>query len=125
MGKYISIRGWFECEEHDVSKVKEICREFTKNYSDTELNYNTRKLYQSGWVFPENQVNWTTYIFYGADIREYHLDFIKQQISKIAIIPEITGYFLIDDHEGEKKICWQVFDGHFVETEQINILFNN
>lgn len=39
MGKYISIRGWFECEEHDVSKVKEICMEFTENCSDTELNY--------------------------------------------------------------------------------------
>lgn len=125
MGKYISIRGWFECEEHDVSKVKEINMKFTENYSDTELNYNTRKLYQLGWVYPENQVNWTTYIFYGADIREYHLGFIKEQISEIAVIPEITGYFLIDDHEGEQKLCWQVFDGHLVETEQVNIKFNN
>ncbi len=37
MGKYISIRGWFECEEHDVSNVKEICMDFTENYKDTEL----------------------------------------------------------------------------------------
>jgi len=48
MGKYISIRGWFEYEEHDVSKVKGICMEFTENYNDTELSYDARKLYQSG-----------------------------------------------------------------------------
>jgi len=124
MGKYVSIRGWFECEENDISTIKKVCEEFTKNYDDTLLSPEKRKLYQSGWIFPESQINWTTYIFYGADIREYHLDFIKEQISQIAIIPDITGYFLVDDHEGDRKLCWQIVDQALIQTEQTNILFN-
>lgn len=125
MGKYVSIRGWLECNENNISEIKQICEDYTQNYSGLKIDYSTRKLYQLGWVFPETQVNWTTYIFYGADIREYYLDFIREQIYKIAEIKELTGFFLLDDHEGEMKKCWQISHGNFVETEQVNILFNN
>ncbi|GED12592.1 hypothetical protein [Aneurinibacillus migulanus] len=125
MGKYVSIRGWFECEENDIGKIKEVCNYFSENHSENQLTHDKRKLYQSGWNFPEKVINWTAYVFYGADIREYHSDFIKKQVVAIAKVnPEITGYFLIDDHDGEKKVCWQVFDGNLVETEQGKILFN-
>ena len=125
MGKYVSIRGWFECEENDIEKIKEVCNFFGKKYSENDLSLEKRKMYQSGWSFPEKIINWTAYVFYGADIREYHSDFIKEQVVAIAKINhEIIGFFLIDDHDGETKICWQVFNGKLVETEQGKIIFN-
>jgi hypothetical protein len=70
-------------------------------------------------------MNWTAYVFYGADIREYHSDFIKKQLDEIAKLnSDLTGYFLIDDHDGEKKMCWQIFGGKLVETKQGEVLFN-
>ncbi|OWR31284.1 hypothetical protein CDO73_07740 [Saccharibacillus sp. O23] len=124
MGKYVSIRGWLECEEHDIEKIKDINRKFVQREFTTKLDHEKRELYQKGWVFPENQVNWTSYIFYGADLREYDLDFIKDQIREIAEIEGITGHFLIDDHDSEKRLCWQVFNRRLVESEQLNIWFH-
>lgn len=125
MGKYVSIRGWIECEEKDIEKIKEIRNYFIQNYPEYELDLDKRKLYQSGWNFPGAIINWTAYVFYGADIREYHSDFIKKQVEEIAKLNlDITGYFLIDDHDGENKVCWQIFSGKLIETEQGEILFN-
>ncbi|PUA36647.1 hypothetical protein C8Z91_25040 [Paenibacillus elgii] len=124
LGRYVSIRGWIECEEKDIATIKEICNHFIKD-AEYELDLERRKLYQSGWNFPKATINWTAYVFYGADIREYHSNFIKKQLDEIAKLNSgITGYFLIDDHDADKKLCWQIFGGKLVETEQGEILFN-
>ncbi|MCI1694298.1 hypothetical protein [Aneurinibacillus aneurinilyticus] len=125
MGKYVSIRGWIECEDGDLLKIKEVYDYFLDNYSENEISSEKRKLYQTGWGFPSNVVNWTAYVFYGADIREYHTDFIKAQLTAIAKInQDITGFFLIDDHDGENKFCWQLLNGSLIETEQGIVIFN-
>lgn len=124
MGKYVSVRGWLECDESTINEVKKIRDDFTANYNEGLLDEDKLELYQSGWTFPERQINWTAYVFYGADIREYHLDFMKKQLSEMANIEDITGYFLIDDHDGEYHLCWQISDNKIIESEQENIVFN-
>jgi hypothetical protein len=69
MGKYVSVRGWLECDEHTVNEVKKIRDDFTASSNEGLLIEDKLELYQSGWTFPERQINWTAYVFYGADVR--------------------------------------------------------
>ncbi|WP_366290582.1 hypothetical protein [Paenibacillus sp. AN1007] len=42
----------------------------------------------------------------------------------MANIQDVTGYFLIDDHDGDYHLCWQIYENKIVESEQQNIVFN-
>jgi hypothetical protein len=119
MSKFISIRGWIECDKEYIPKIKDIISYFSKEYSKYPIEQETKDLYQKGWNIPADTINWTAYIFYGADIREYNSDFIKDEITAIAESnKEIEGYFFVDDDEGEKKLYWRVYNGKIIETER-------
>ncbi|MBB4795980.1 hypothetical protein [Streptomyces nodosus] len=62
MGVYVSVRGWLECDETQLAAAQEI------------ISSHTDEHYSSGWTTPRQRVNWTSYLFYGADIRESALD---------------------------------------------------
>ena len=47
MGIYVSVRGWLECDEQQLAAIGET---------------------------PRRHVNWTHYVFFGADMRESALD---------------------------------------------------
>ncbi|MGW6405414.1 hypothetical protein, partial [Streptomyces sp. NPDC055134] len=75
--------------------------------------------YSHGWSTPRQHVNWTHYIFYGADIRESALEWFMDQIREIARIPAsdddgdlIRGLFLAS-HEVDGTTEWQVREGQF------------
>jgi hypothetical protein len=93
MGKYVSVRGWLECDENTVNEVKKIRDDFTASSNQGLLDKDKLELYQSGWTFPDRQMNWTAYVFYGADLREYHLDFMKKQLSEMANIQDVQDIF--------------------------------
>src|SRR5262245_50412019 len=57
MGGYVSVRGWMECDETQLATVQEIISSHADDH------------YSNGWSTPRQQVNWTCYLFYGADIR--------------------------------------------------------
>ncbi|MFD0078853.1 hypothetical protein ACFVIY_41525 [Streptomyces sp. NPDC127166] len=108
MGGYVSVRGWLECDEKQLATVQEIISSHADDH------------YSSGWSTPRQQVNWTHYIFYGADIRESALEWFTNQITEIARIPasdddedRIRGLFLAS-HEVEGTTEWQVRDGQLV-----------
>lgn len=54
MGIYVSVRGWLECDKRQLVAVQE-------NISSHEEDR-----YSSGWGAPRRHVNWTHYIFLGA-----------------------------------------------------------
>ncbi|NLL64159.1 MAG: hypothetical protein GX241_08060 [Ruminococcaceae bacterium] len=119
MGHFVSIRGWIECEEGDIIFIKEIMDNFCRNYTKHFIKEETKKLYQKGWQIPNEFINWSAYIFYGADIREYHTDFIKDQIIAIAASnKEIEGYFHVDDDEGNIKVSWKLYKGELIVSER-------
>ncbi|WP_327696780.1 hypothetical protein [Streptomyces sp. NBC_00459] len=110
MGVYVSIRGWLECDEKQLAAVHEI----TSSHEDNH--------YTSGWGSPRQHVNWTHYLFYGADIRESALDWFTDQIEKIARIPasdddgdRVRGLFLVS-HESDGMAEWQIRDGQLLIT---------
>ncbi|MFF3014910.1 hypothetical protein [Streptomyces sp. NPDC057939] len=105
MGVYVSIRGWLECDGTQLVAVRRI----VSSHEDDH--------YSNGWGAPRRQVNWTSYMFYGADIRESALDRFEEQIRQIARIPAsdedgdfVQGLFLVS-HEVEGTSEWQVRDG--------------
>lgn len=110
MGVYVSIRGWLECDETQLTAIQGIISSHEDHH------------YTNGWGSPRRHVNWTHYIFYGADIRESALDWFTDQIREIARIPAsdddgdlVQGVFLVS-HEVDGTAEWQVRDGQFFIT---------
>ncbi|KNY25890.1 hypothetical protein [Pseudobacteroides cellulosolvens] len=118
MGHYVSIRGWIGCEAGDIFVIQEINKKFLWNYSNYQITYQTKELYQKGWCFPNEFINWTNYVFYGADIRQYHSDFIKELIAIAESNHEIEGHFSVDDDEGVIKQYWNLTDGKLTVIER-------
>ncbi|CAL9574115.1 hypothetical protein SUDANB120_04910 [Streptomyces sp. enrichment culture] len=105
MGVYVSVRGWLECDETQLAAIQEIISSHADDH------------YSHGWTTPRRQVNWTRYVFYGADIRESALDWFTDQLGEMAQIPAsdedgdlVRGLFLAG-HEAGGGTEWQVRDG--------------
>ncbi|MFJ3704693.1 MULTISPECIES: hypothetical protein [unclassified Streptomyces] len=105
MGVYVSIRGWLECDETQLTAVREVIASHEENH------------YSNGWGSPRRHTSWTHYIFYGADIRASALDWFVDQIKEIARIPasdddgDLVQGLLLVSHEVEGPSEWQVRDG--------------
>ncbi|MFC9247499.1 hypothetical protein ACFT7S_26885 [Streptomyces sp. NPDC057136] len=106
MGIYVSVRGWLECDERQLAAAQEI---ISSHHDDH---------YSNGWGTPRQHVNWTHYLFYGADLRQSALDRLVDQVGEIARIPasdddgdRIRGLFLAS-HEVDGTTEWQVREGH-------------
>lgn len=118
MANYVSVKGWLECEEDDVKLIKDLIKEYelSTNY-DIIMDSDIRKLYNRGWHFQEEAINWTSYVFYGADIKNYCLNFIKDElVDIIKINNEMEGVFFIDAEDGD-KIIWKILDGKLLEKK--------
>ncbi|MFF6783466.1 hypothetical protein [Streptomyces sp. NPDC012510] len=105
MGTYVSVRGWLECDETQLAAIQQIIDAHDDNH------------YTNGWGSPRKHVNWTHYLFYGADMRASALDWFTDQIREMARLPPsdgdgdlVQGLFLAT-HEVEGTTEWQVRDG--------------
>lgn len=105
MGIYVSVRGWLECDEQQLAAINAVIAAHDDGH------------YSGGWGAPRRHINWTYYVFYGADIREAALDELLDQLREIARIPasdadndRVSGLFLAS-HEVHGMSEWQVRDG--------------
>lgn len=110
MGIYVSARGWLECDKKQAVAVQEII----SSHADDHCS--------NGWSTPRQQVNWTHYIFYGADIRESALDWFVSQLREIAQVPasdddgdRIRDLFLTS-HELDGTTEWQIREGQLFSS---------
>lgn len=109
MGVYVSVRGWLQCDEKQLTAIREIIASHEDDH------------YSGGWGTPRQHVNWIHYVFYGADIRESAQDWLLNQIREIAQVPadddedRVTGLFLAT-HEVHGTSEWQVRDGRVFIT---------
>jgi hypothetical protein len=76
-----------------------------------------RDLYPGGWAFPERPFNWALYVFYGGDIREAELPWLREQVEAMAALPAVdddgdlpAGLFVISDERAAVSV-WEVRDG--------------
>ncbi|MCQ8773100.1 hypothetical protein [Streptomyces telluris] len=103
MGTYISVRGWLECDDKQLAAIQEIISAHEDDH------------YSNGWSTPRRHINWTHYLFYGADVRESALDWFTDQITEIAQIPDTDGYLVrglfLATHEVTGTMEWQIRNG--------------
>lgn len=122
MAKYLSLRGWIECDEQDLEKIKKRLSESQESIKKYPVDFEQAKLYSKGWRFPENNVGWSSYVFYGADIKNYALDYIISQFKSItAVDDEIVGYLFISDDEGEERKVLK-FNKERYKTDVLDLL---
>lgn len=102
---YTSVRGWLELDFKQRDTAEEIIRRHCDDH------------YSGGWAFPASPFNWTLYLFYGGDIRETALPWLRAQVVEMAEIPPVdddgdrpTGLFLVTDERGGSTM-WTVRDG--------------
>ncbi|MFJ2723071.1 hypothetical protein [Streptomyces sp. NPDC087437] len=106
MSVYVSIRGWLECTEGQMEKLRKIVGDDSGHH------------YAGGWSFPIRNFNWTFYAFYGGDIQEQDVAWLLglvERIAKIRGIDEdeedsVRGLFLLS-HEVNGLSEWQIRDG--------------
>lgn len=104
-GMYTSVRGWIEVDHKQRRAVEEI------------IESSRHDLYSGGWSFPSTPFNWTLYVFYGGDIPDGELPWLREQAQRIAALAPVDddgdrpiGLFLVTDERGAADI-WQVRDG--------------
>jgi hypothetical protein len=104
MGMYVSVRGWLEVDHRQREAIEAI---IAAAYRD---------LYSGGWAFPARPFNWTLYVFYGGDIREAELPWLRDQVGQMAALPPAdddgdtpVGLFLLSDERMTAGI-WEIRD---------------
>ncbi|MFD5818180.1 hypothetical protein [Streptomyces sp. NPDC127038] len=108
----VSVRGWLQCDEGQLVRIKEIVAADDPN-----------RTYSGGWAFPPRQYNSANWAFYGGDIRAVSLDWFEERLRQIAGIPASDpddgyddrprGLFLLS-HDVDGMSEWRVRNGALV-----------
>jgi hypothetical protein len=105
MGMYASVRGWLQVDHQQREAVESL------------IAAAYHELYSGGWGFPARPFNWSLYVFYGGDIREAYLPWLREQVAGIAALPPADddgdmpiGLFVVSD-ERATVLAWEVRDG--------------
>jgi hypothetical protein len=103
MGMYASIRGWVEIAFEQRVSAERI------------IEQNRHDLYSGGWAFPPKPFNWTLYLFYGGDIRQGEVPWLRHQVEQLARLPPVDedddwpqGLFVVTAEESEDARMWQI-----------------
>lgn len=101
---YASVSGWIRLDHELRSAVEEVIERHGDGF------------YSGGWGFPSAPFNWSLHVFYGGEIRESELPWLREQVSQLAALPAVDadgdrprGLFLITDERGEAA-WWEVRD---------------
>jgi hypothetical protein len=99
MGMYASVRGWLEADHGQREAIEAV------------IAAARRDLYSGGWAFPERPFNWTLYVFYGGDVKESELPWLREQVESMAALPPVNddgdmpvGLFVISDERVQPAV---------------------
>ena len=107
MAYFYSMRGWFEVEPDNFSKIIEVVHSLQSSYPKDTKQW----LYLQGWCWRETAINWTRYLFYGADVTDEGLDLFENTLNKLAGMSlNLSGYFHAQGEDGERNLIYQVTD---------------
>lgn len=102
---YVSVRGWLEIAFPQRVTAEQI------------IQRHRHDPYSGGWAFPAAPFNWTLYLFYGGDIQESDVPWLREQVAELAAMPAVDedgdrtrGLFLVNDERGTAEV-WQIRDG--------------
>ncbi|MBW4633059.1 MAG: hypothetical protein KME30_14530 [Iphinoe sp. HA4291-MV1] len=120
MAYFYSIRGWLEVEPENFASAIDVVKSLQESYpKDTQTG-----LYLQGWCWKEQPINWTHYLFYGADVTEDGLEFFENTLNKlIAKKLNLSGYFHAQGEDGERNFIYKVTDDNlWVEMGSILVV---
>jgi len=102
---YMSVRGWLQADHQQREAIEAI------------IGAARRDLYSGGWGFPDRPFNWSLYVFYGGDIQEGELSWLREQVESMAAMPPVdddgdmpAGLFVISDERAAVHV-WEIRDG--------------
>ncbi|WP_437590476.1 hypothetical protein [Sorangium sp. So ce1000] len=105
MSYFYSVRGWLEASPSDFSKVVSTITSLRERWQ----SHDKERLYMKGWCWSDEPVNWTRYLFYGADVTEDGLRLLCDTIRELTLLKvEISGYFHARGEDGEDIIIYRV-----------------
>lgn len=59
MAKYVSVKGWIECEYGQIKEIKKIIDDYkTRTNMGSIFNNENMKFYNKGWRYPEEIKYW-------------------------------------------------------------------
>ena len=103
MGMYASIRGWVEIDFKQRLSAEQI------------IEQSRHELYSGGWAFPSKPFNWSLYLFYGGDIRQGEISWLRDQVEQLARMRPVDedndwprGMFVVTAEGRESAQMWQV-----------------
>jgi hypothetical protein len=116
MAYYYSFRGWLEVEPENFSRVIEAVRlQQASHAKNSKL-----ALYSQGWCWSETPINWTRYLFYGADLTKEGLDFFQKLLEGITGMGlNVSGYFHAQGEDGEENIVYKIVDDMLYVEEDV------
>ena len=129
MGAYTSIRGWIGLTDEMLPSVREVISRAPERAEQYSLTSYGAEFYNQGWVVPEEHINWTHYIFYGADIRTEAIPYLRDQLEEIARVrlededgfvdyPDGVLYLDEDGTYGHPPRLWELRKGELHEHER-------
>jgi hypothetical protein len=137
MGKYLSLSGSLLCSSDQIEIIKEAINDSVNSAADYNCSIEQASLYLKCWYFPDQHVNWTSYVFFGGDIRSYAEDYIIHQLLSIierlakSTLEErdIAGQFNFTDEEGRIGM-WivdesgvRIYDAEYSDSNDITWKF--
>lgn len=119
MGYYYDVRGWLKVSE-DVGPL------ITAKLDSLQVRYKPEKrpedswpaTYMAGWVWSGMASEWTSYLFYGGQMRYRGVELFEETLREILQVgTELYGYFQVDGENGEST-SYHVNCSNLTLTEQ-------
>ncbi|WP_437646662.1 hypothetical protein [Sorangium sp. So ce362] len=105
MSYFYSVRGWLEVSPNDFSEVVHTITTLRERWQ----RHDKERLYMKGWCWSDEPINWTRYLFYGADVTEEGLRLLCDTIRDLALLKvELSGYFHARGEDGEICIIYRI-----------------
>jgi len=114
MSYFYSVRGWLEMSPDAFPNVISTITALRTRWSDNEK----AQLYMKGWCWSSEPINWTRYVFYGADVTEDGLAVLRRVLTEMTLLKlDLSGYFHAQGEDGEKTTIFRVENDVLLEEE--------
>lgn len=120
MGVYVSVRGWIEANNEQLTLIRAII-----DRDEDEIGH-----YRDSWCFPTSGGGFSRFVFFGCTVRESAVDRLRSQVRRIAetvksqddlYVDYVVGEFLLE-HESHESAQdqhpltrWRFRSGGFTE----------
>ncbi|HET9493303.1 MAG TPA: hypothetical protein VFR15_03655 [Chloroflexia bacterium] len=105
MSYYYGLRGWLEMSHADFPQVRDRLVELQGKYTEDEQF----SLYMKGWCWINNEISFTHYVFYGADVRLAGLDLLESVLTDLTGLGRrIRGYFHAQGEDLESNFVYKI-----------------